>query len=99
MIKLNEIKEQECILYCGADKIGYIDNELTLYDARCQIKEGALDGYYIEFDDEYYYINENGKFDEYPVDLFPAHSDMLDYLIGISKDKVTQLTNKYGGNV
>ncbi len=87
MIKLNNIKEQGCTMYYDGDIVGHIDNELTLYDARCQIKEGALDGYYIEFDDEDYYINENGKFDEYPVNLFPAHSAMLDYLIGISETK------------
>jgi hypothetical protein len=86
MIKINNnITEEGCLLYGPKGEetvlIGKIKNAPAFYDVRLQIKQKKLEGYYILFQGERYYIDKDGRLPVYPINLFPAIDSYLEKLI------------------
>lgn len=61
MLTIRQIKEPAVTLFHYTTKIGEIDNELTLYDIRRQIKQKRLEGCYLTRGEEFWSIDSNGK--------------------------------------
>jgi len=70
MIKINKIKIPEVDLYSPEGTHLGLLNEYEFLDARCQIKESQLWGYYAMFEGSKILIDRNGTFKEYPIGMF-----------------------------
>ena len=80
----NNITEDPCDLYGpNGEYIGQIQNILSLYDVRCQIKENELTGYYIIFHNEKLEINKYGILNPWPDDLFGKLDNYLNFMISL----------------
>ena len=76
MIKVKKIEVPKCDLYSPDDThLGKL-NEYEFLDARVQIKEKQLKGYYAVFNDKKIRIDRNGTLEEYPIGMF----DQIGYL-------------------
>jgi hypothetical protein len=83
----NNITEESCLLYGPEGNqdssvlIGEIKNDLAFLDVRVQIAEKKLAGYFIVFQGERYYIDEDGRLPDYPNDLFPSFLSLISKLV------------------
>lgn len=81
-VVIRDIKDIPCDLYNEqGEHIGAITTELQLYDVRLQIKEKALTGYYIIFQNKRILINKDGSIDYWPDGFFDKLQNKLDKLL------------------
>lgn len=88
MIQLREIKDQMVDIYApDGTLLGRTDNLLSFTDLRIQIMEAKVYGYYIMFEGQKVYIDENGRLPEWPKGLFDIWDNQLDTLIQFNMPK------------
>lgn len=82
MITLNNITNKPCSLYApDGTLVGEITNELVLNDARIQIAEKHLEGYYIIFEGQRLEIDTKGMIDRWPKGFFDILDNQLCQLL------------------
>lgn len=70
MITINKIEYTKVEVFNPQNKsLGNV-NELECLDLRIQIKTQHVAGYYILYEGDKYYIDENGQFDNFPAELW-----------------------------
>lgn len=83
MIKIHRIVEEEHIpLYFKDQLVGYLENELEFQQARIDIREEGVEGYYIIFKDKRIDINSRGRLSIFPKELFCKMDDLFSLLLG-----------------
>lgn len=88
MIKINKITETTCKLYNPEDEcIGVISTGLELADVRIQIKEEAVEGYYVTWkegtiESVRILIDKFGYLSVWPVGFFDECDIQLETLLG-----------------
>lgn len=76
MIEVKKIEIPKCDLYSPDDiHLGEL-NEYEFLDARVQIKEKQLKGYYAIFNSKKIRIDRNGTLEEYPIGMFDQLGDL-----------------------
>lgn len=74
----NDLEKCVCKLYNpGGTCLGKITNEIAFLDARVQIKEKGLRGYYIMYKGQKIRIDQYGGMEEYPDGLFDKSLNLL----------------------
>lgn len=83
MVKIKRIIEEEHIpLYFNSELIGYLENTQEFYQARVNIRNEGIEGYYIVFNGEDLIIDKDGRLPVYPSNLFSKNDDLLKELLG-----------------
>jgi len=81
MVKINKIILQTCEAFSPDDKsLGFL-NYFEFLDFKIQIKEKKLVGYYMLYNNEKIYIDEDGRCDSYPKGFYDLVDIQLDKLI------------------
>ena len=81
MVKINRIIEISAELWNGIEKVGVVDNILTLNDVLIQIKQNKLTGYYFMFDGKKIAVDSDGRVENRVRGFFTTLGDQLRELI------------------
>jgi hypothetical protein len=81
-IVIRKIEESKCDLYnCCGDLVGEINNYLSLVDARVQIRDRQLKGFYIIWKRQRLDITEDGRLTNWPEGFFDQGEVLLEKLL------------------